>query len=106
MKHYNYPSECIDDGQPISRYYEQWPAAVPQVGRVYATHPGRWNECRYRIVYVGHGIALGICEGSPQMGNLNKGDAALFHAEGCRTGWQYDDIRAGYRLREAPANDQ
>lgn len=106
MKRYTSLSECYEDGQPASRYYSQWPGAVPKVGNVYVTHPGTWQEVRYRVVYVGEGVAVGIALGSPLMGMRNKGDAALFHADGIRAGWRYRDDRPGYRLQPEEGADE
>ena len=92
--------DVVDETGNVRAYYEQFETAAPVVGKEYKTGKGTWQEFTYKIVYIGEGVALGVCTGTKECGTFSVGDKKLFHAEGFRSGWAYKDDRSVYRLQE------
>ena len=89
----------LDNRLDIAGYYNQFDRPDKlEVGKVYYQHSGIYWQ-HYLIVYVGHGVALGV-EVNNGNGNSNVGEKELFYAEGILRGFKYNDARRPcYRLR-------
>ena len=92
----------VIDEQPIAKFYEQFELPVLEVGKVYKSAAGTWQEESYRIAFIGEDIAVGVCTGTKEMGNFSVGKKKLFHADAMRAGFSYGDVRSIYRLSGAP----
>lgn len=91
-----------DHGLPRSEYYKQFKSAVPELHGIYKQAKGTWEELTYKIIYVGEGVALGVCISTKEMGNFAVGKKSLFVANGSYLdGWKYEDNRPTYRLQTA-----
>jgi len=96
MKDYDY---FVEHDLPLNQYYDQFETARKlEVGKVYYRHSGIYWE-HFKIVFIGEGVALGI-EVSNGNNNFSLGKKVLFHAEGNKAGWVYQDGRSVYRLRK------
>ena len=84
-----------EHGMTYEQYYQQFSPIKLELGKTYVQHPGSWQEQQYLIVYVGHGVAVGISEHSTFGTNRD-----LFISEGLRGGWRNDDGRPQYRLQK------
>lgn len=93
--------DIADDGQPASKFYEQFELPVLEVGKVYKRSAGNWQEESYRIIFIGEEVAVGVCTGTKEMGNWSVGKKKLFHADTMRAGFVYGDVRSVYRLSGA-----
>lgn len=96
LKDYYY---FIDNRLPIADYFNQFDRPDKlEVGKVYYQHSGIYWQ-HYLIVYVGHGVALGV-EVNNEHGNFNANSKELFYSEGNMRGFKYNDAdRPNYRLR-------
>lgn len=89
------------------QYYDSLETARDLVvGGVYKNCVGDFSETEYTIVYIGHGVALGVetfkgvVGASKYQCKLGKTpDTMTFHAKGFMAGWKVDDSRSCYRLR-------
>lgn len=91
---YDSPLTAAEETGSSKPYYEQFPSIVPEAGKVYTRAKGTWQETDYTILCVIDGVALGVSNGSFVKNHC------LFHAEGVKAGWKYDDARPLYRLQE------
>lgn len=87
-----------DEDLPHSAFYAQFKLPTLVVGNEYKQAAGTWHEKTYKIIFIGEGVALGICTASKEMGNLPVGEKKLFHADAMREGFVYHDDRSIYRL--------
>ena|SRR5690554_13308 len=95
---YDSPIEAYEATGSVKAYYEQYPGAVLEVGKVYTQAKGTWFEADFKIIFISDdGVALGTCIKS-KVGN--EGEKELFEAAGIRSGWKYKDNRPVYRLQE------
>ena len=81
-------------GMSHEEYYRQFGPIELELGKSYVQHPGTWQERIFKIVFVGHGVAVGVSEKS----NLGT-QKQLFTAEGLASGWKHHDNRPSYRLQ-------
>jgi hypothetical protein len=91
----------------FEEYYSQFDTARDlEVGRIYANNVGSFNETTYTIVYIDHGVALGIESHKGVIGRskyqmINAAPKrALFKVGGNNSGWKLNDPRPSFRLRE------
>lgn len=94
--------KSYDECNTHREYYAQFTTAKPELGKRYINNKGCFTQTEYQIVYVGHGVALGVeigKNGKDKFG-LGSPNKDLFIAEGIKAGWRLYDNRPGYRLRE------
>tara|TARA_R110000744_G_C19371770_1_gene563262 strand:+ start:86627 stop:86929 length:303 start_codon:yes stop_codon:yes gene_type:complete len=98
---YNSPFEALEETGSFDAYYKQWESVKPEIGPEYYQAKGTWQEMTFKIVYIGNGVALGVCTGAKGMGNYAPiGKKVLFVSEGVKAGWVYEDSRSIYRLQK------
>lgn len=93
-----FDSSAVYDGlKTWPEYYAQFETAKPELGRWYVCHPGSWQECFYKIVFIDSNIALGA---GPNPFGKGETNYSMFCAKGNRIGWRDCDSRPEYRLRD------
>lgn len=84
----------------IHAYYKQFPPLQLEVGGLYVQEPYSWDWKHFRIVYIGHGVALGVVEKGgtyPSNGKeLFYCDPGIPHLNGVK---YEDSTRPAYRLK-------
>lgn len=94
----DYHELVIEQGRPAKDYYDQFETVKSlEVGGKYKNNVGSFMETVYTIVYIGHGVALGIEDKKPDGYAPSK---MLFHSEGMMIGWRISAPRPSYRLRD------
>ena len=95
---YETPWDAYEQTGKADAFYLQFPPVTLEVGGVYVRSRGTWREITYQIFYIGEGVALGKEIATKTMGKPS-GKVKMFHSEGIRAGWSYDDDRPVYRLQ-------
>lgn len=94
---YESPWDACEQTGNSAPYYQQFESAKLEVGGVYLSAKGTWQERTYQIFYIGEGVALGKELATRELTLSHK--IKMFHSEGFREGWVYGDDRSLYRLQ-------
>lgn len=93
--------EFLENGGTWQGYYDQFNTVKAlNVGERYVMMPNDWMQSIIEILYIGHGVALGVEIESCATKAKSKGRKVMFIAEGAATGWVYNENRYQYRLQE------
>lgn len=93
--------EFLESGGTREGYYAQFNTVKTlSVGVRYVMMPNDWMQSIVEILYIGHGVALGVEVESCATKAGSKGRKVLFVAEGAAVGWVYSENRYQYRLQE------
>lgn len=98
-------SDIVEGLCTSKQYYGQFDTARElEVGKQYVNNKGTWQETCYTIVFIGHGVALGVETVSGVVGKckygIGSGSRELFISDGLMAGWKLNNSNPCYRLRE------
>ena len=96
---YSSPFEAYEETGSGNNYYKQFKTSKPVIDQVYrVTGCGIITE-HVKIVGIVEGVAIGrVIEDTN--GGSQVGSMSMYHLEGLKAGWKYNENRSGYRLKE------